>query len=375
MSIRKFTPESGKSSSTTGSATTAAGRRSPGTYTAALESQSARSATSRALATAGSRSGPLPASQPSSPNGSKIAHPDIERQTHANYSHAARCYIKPHLGHMHVAKITPSDVRRMSRAFSDAGLSGSTRRYAHRVLSMVMKQAVQDRLIAVSPCDAVKPPKASRTEPEALSADEVLELLRHLEGSPVYLPALVAYDTGIRRGELLALAWDDVNLKGGLLTVRRAVEQVGTVVAFRSENRRRSKRAVKLSPPAMAALKAHRAAQREIRLKHADLWADEALVFPTLYYHDPEHPMGRVWTPYAFSKAWRMAMDDVNGKRLGEYVRDGGAVEDFEPWAFGLIGCATPTPPIFFAGPARRGCLPRPGPQLEPASRGLCTAT
>lgn len=261
---------------------------------------------------------------------------EVSPQTFHNYTASAKRYILPHLGKLKLSEVTPDDVRAMDRKLAKAGLSGATRLYAYRVLSMVLRRAVQDRKIAWSPCDPVKPPKRDSPEPESLEAAEVLELLQRLKGSPVFLPALLAFDTGMRREELLALLWEDLDLKEGVVHVRRAVEQVGSNVRVKEPKTARSKRYVKLSPPAVTALKAHRKELVAHHLKHRPLWRDEGLVFPSLHYTDAEHRVGRLWTPYAFSKAWRVAVTDANERRLGEFVEAGGAVEDFGPWEFGI---------------------------------------
>jgi len=261
---------------------------------------------------------------------------EVSPQTFHNYRAHARRYILPHLGKLKLSEVTPDDVRAMDRKLAKAGLSGATRLYAYRVLSMVFRRAVQDRKIAWSPCDPVKPPKRDSPEPEALEAAEVIDLLQRLNGSPVFLPALLAFDTGMRREELLALLWEDVDLKEGVVHVRRAVEQVDGNLRIKEPKTARSKRYVKLSPPAVAALKDHRTTQRAHFLKYRPLWRDEGLVFPSLRYHDAEHRVGRLWTPYAFSKAWRVAVIDANEHRLAEFVEAGYKVEDFEPWEFGI---------------------------------------
>jgi len=272
---------------------------------------------------------------------------DIEAQTRKNYRGALERYIIPALGKLKVTEIEVRDVRRLKRTMTTAGLSGTTRRYAFRVLSMVMRQAVQDRLITVSPCDAVKPPKESRQEPQALTEDEVRELLRRLTDTVAFVPALVAYDTGVRRGELLALAWADVDLDGGIVQIKHSVEQIGPDVRLKEPKSGRSRRAVKLSDPVVAALKTHRAHLDAQRLKYQGqrvtdgetswpMWVDHDLVFPSSQYQDAEHPMGRIWTPYAFSKAWRKAIATANKARLVDHVEAGGEVADFEPWDFGI---------------------------------------
>lgn len=261
---------------------------------------------------------------------------EVSPQTLRNYRDHASRYILPHLGKLKLSEVTPDDVRSMDRKLAKKGLSGATRLSAYRVLSMVLRRAVHDHKITWSPCEPVKPPRRDSSEPAALEAAEVLDLLERLKGSPVFLPALLAFDTGMRREELLALLWADVDLKEGIVHVTRAVEQVHGKVRIKEPKTARSRRFVKLSPPAVAALDEHRKAQIANFLRYRPLWRDEGLVFPSLHYHDAEHPIGRVWTPYAFSKAWRLAVIAANERRLAEFVEAGGEAGDFEPWEFGI---------------------------------------
>ena len=115
---------------------------------------------------------------------------DIEGQTRRNYGAAINRYIVPVLGDLKMREDQAPDVRRLNRAMAKKGLSGSTRRYAFRILSMIMRQAVIDRLIDVSPCEAVKPPKESRQEPRALSSEEYASSCRASPaGRFTYLPS------------------------------------------------------------------------------------------------------------------------------------------------------------------------------------------
>ncbi len=274
---------------------------------------------------------------------------DIEAQTRVNYRAAIMRYLVPSLGTVKLRDVTPADVRRVNRTMAAAGLSGSTRHYAFRVLSMIMRQADIDGFVPGNPCIQVKPPKDSRKEPAALTPDEVRELLLRLEvaNAKVHLLALVAYDTGLRRGELLALRWSDIDLKDRVALVTRAVEQIGPDVRLKEPKSARSRRSVKLSEPVAAALKEHRAVINSLRMTYRGrlisdgesswpMWVDQDLVFPSVQYQDRDHPMGRIWTPHAFSKAWRNDLRVVSEARAVDHLEAGGKAEDFDPWDFGI---------------------------------------
>ncbi len=84
---------------------------------------------------------------------------------------------------------------------------------------------MQDQLIAVNPCDAVKAPKAEDKEMKTITPEQTARLLRGLEGTRYHVPVLLAVTCGLRRGELLALRWSEIDLTGGKLAVNQALEQ------------------------------------------------------------------------------------------------------------------------------------------------------
>jgi integrase len=85
--------------------------------------------------------------------------------------------------------------------------------------------------------------------------------------------------TGLRRGETLGLAWADVDLDAGRLTVRQTLAYVGTKAVLSETKTARSRRLVALAPVTVAALKAHRAGQAEERLAIGGGYRETGLVF------------------------------------------------------------------------------------------------
>lgn len=112
----------------------------------------------------------------------------------------------------------------------------------------------------------------------ALSPEEVRKLLEAARGDRLECLFLLAVTTGLREGELLGLRWRDVNLEGEVLSVRQQLTRTKSGLSFTSPKRGKT-RSVRLTATAAAALKAHRAAQNEERLKAGSLWEDLELVF------------------------------------------------------------------------------------------------
>ena len=88
----------------------------------------------------------------------------------------------------------------------------------------------------------------------------------------------MALHTGLCRGELLALRWDDIDFEKGTLRVDQSLDQHG---AFHAPKREESRRTLRLTPVALAALKAHRVRQNAERLKWASGGVTSISSFPT----------------------------------------------------------------------------------------------
>ena len=123
--------------------------------------------------------------------------------TAANYGSHLRTHILPLLGHRPLAAITPTEVRGFVRQVSGR-LAPSTAVTVHTVLSAVMRAAVADRLIAVSPCPGTRPPRPQRREVVPLTVEQVGSLLEVVD--PRYRGVVaVGAGVGLRLSEVLGL--------------------------------------------------------------------------------------------------------------------------------------------------------------------------
>lgn len=92
----------------------------------------------------------------------------------------------------------------------------------------------------------------------------------------------LALTTGMRQGELLGLKWEDVNLEGSTLQVRRTLSTAtGGGFSFGAPKTAKSRRSIKIPELALASLRRHRKAQLEERMRLTGLWEDHDLVFTT----------------------------------------------------------------------------------------------
>ena len=130
-----------------------------------------------------------------------------------------------------------------------------------------LQSAVKWGLLGRNPADAVDPPKFQRPEMQTLDEDGVRKFLSVAESTRWYPIVYLALFTGLRRSELLALRWDDVDLDLGRLYVNRSVHRLrdGSIV-FRSPKSAKGRRMVALPPSASLMLREHRESETVRRL-------------------------------------------------------------------------------------------------------------
>ena len=205
---------------------------------------------------------------------------NLKPSTLIDYRLTLRVHLRPFLGHLELAAIEPADL--------DAYIASKTGKLSPKTISnhlgllrVMFKVALRWRLVQRSPVDEVEAPRVEQREMNVLSEVEIARLLaayRELEGE-AETPAdaawwrltrrlvEVALATALRRGELLALRWQDVELLDGRLQVRQAYVRG----EFQAPKSRTSRRTLELGPRAVGVLGE---AYEESRYR-----AEECLVF------------------------------------------------------------------------------------------------
>lgn len=203
--------------------------------------------------------------------------PSVKPRTYARYESDVRLHIKPHIGSIQLRRLTPERVEKLLADLSNA-ISETSRRHVFRVLSRALTIAVRWRRVGRNVCDAIEPPKAAEPEMYVLSAAEVARLLKATEGDRLHALYVTAIHTGMRRGELFALRWSDVDLDEGTAWVRQSLQESGKNPVFAKPKNGKA-RLVPLSPEALSALKARKVDQEIERAHYGQDYRDYDLIF------------------------------------------------------------------------------------------------
>jgi integrase len=206
----------------------------------------------------------------------------VRPQTRRRYTDLMRQHVATRLGSVLLAKLAAPDVRQLYSDLLGAGLSNMTVRMVHMVLHRALKQAVQDDLIGRNVTEAVKAPRRTTPEYTAWTAEQAARFLLAADHSDE--PALwrLALLTGMRRGELLGIKWEDIDFDRGTLAVQRSRSRSAsggwTIGAPKTASGRRS---VALPPTVVEVLRRQRTRQREQRLAAGAAYTDQGFVFTT----------------------------------------------------------------------------------------------
>ena len=202
-----------------------------------------------------------------------LARNEVSPKTSERYAEIVEKHLVPALGALPLGKLQAVHVEayyakalKEGRRDGTGGLSAQTVRHHDRVLNVAMKRARTLKLIVANPIEDVKRPKVERQEIEYLEPSDAVKLLRTAAGTRLHAPVFLALATGIRRGELLALRWSDLDLDRGNLTVAQALEQTKAGLRFKLPKTKRSRRVIALSPSVVDFLRTHKVKQARERL-------------------------------------------------------------------------------------------------------------
>jgi len=190
---------------------------------------------------------------------------NVSGKTAERYSHLMK-HIRPTLGAKPMQAIRAQDLNALYTSLRDR-LAPRTIGHVHRLLHLVFGHATKWGNIKRNVVALVNAPKVPVTEAPVLQLAEIPQMFDAVRGRSLYPIAVVALGTGMRRGELCALRWQDVNLDAATLRVERSLEQTRkSGLRFKEPKSKRGRRAISLSATVVAELRKRWAAQQEQRL-------------------------------------------------------------------------------------------------------------
>ena len=190
--------------------------------------------------------------------------PSIRPTTQKGYEEWIYVHAIPGLGHIPLNKLTQADCQKFLNEMKANGrkthrdtkgpeMAERSVRSCYHVIRMALDRAIKDGLIKKNPILGVKLPPPEQKEMKVLSKEEIQRFLIQAKAEGMYELFLLELTTGLRRGEILALTWDDLNFETGELRISKQVTPVGGKNIISEPKTKAAFRTIIL-PPAMAAL-------------------------------------------------------------------------------------------------------------------------
>ena len=195
----------------------------------------------------------------------------VRPSSHQTYQGYIDNHIKPNIGKIQLNKLTTLELQKLYKKLlskgrvsrieakgQPKGLSPKTVRNIHQVISSAMDFARNQKLIAINPTDGCALPKLEHQEMKTIPVEQLASFLREAKDSGVFEMYYIELATGLRRGELLGLKWEDLDLEQGTLRVQRQVDRINGEVVEAPLKTKNSYRTISLGADAVGILEEQR---------------------------------------------------------------------------------------------------------------------
>lgn len=213
----------------------------------------------------------------------------VRPRTYERYEEVVRLHIVPALGRHQLQKLTVQHVQAFYARKLKEGLSPTTVNTFHNVLHKALDTARKWKLVVENVCDLVDAPRTEEYEAQPLTMEQIHTLLAKARGQKIEAMLILTLATGLRRGEVMGLKWQDINFKAGTLQIRRIMSRIPSKLQRDGKKgytetptkTKKSRRSVIIAPFALKALEQHRTRQQVVKEQAGDRWIDHDLVFCT----------------------------------------------------------------------------------------------
>ena len=195
----------------------------------------------------------------------------VRLNTYRTYEMMVRNHLVPNLGGLQLSKIKPISLQRLYNSLlkdgsrkdgKEGALSPRSVQYVHTTAHRALGQAMVWQMINTNPADAVELPKQSKREMHVWESHHIKTFLDNVKDHRWFALYDLAFATGMRQSELLALRWQDIDLDKGIVAVRQSMMYSKGEFIFHEPKSKRSKRTITIPQGTLKTLRAHDTKQK-----------------------------------------------------------------------------------------------------------------
>lgn len=186
--------------------------------------------------------------------------PRLRQSTQVNYENWIYHHLIPGVGEVPLNQLTQTELQQFFRRIKESGRKANVERRGprmadrsvrscHAVCQMALGKAVEEKLIHANPAVGCKLPPLKGKEMRILTQEEIQRFLIQAKAEGMYELFLLELTTGMRRGELLALRWDDPDFASRKLHIDKQVCPVGGTLVISKPEAKAANRTIILPLP------------------------------------------------------------------------------------------------------------------------------
>ena len=198
--------------------------------------------------------------------------------TYESYKRNLDNYILEELGYIKLEDLKPLHLQSFYTKCSKNGLSNKTILYFHRIIHSALNQAMKWQFITRNVADCVDTPKPKKYNALFLNNNQIIDLINAILDTDIYIPVMIAISTGMRRGEILGLTWENVNLEKGIIKVVQALYPTKNGLVFLPPKTEKSIRTISIPLTLINILKDYKKKQDKIKNRLKNNYNDFDLV-------------------------------------------------------------------------------------------------
>ena len=229
---------------------------------------------------------------------------DIRRSTQNQDTYFMNSLVIPRIGELPLSQLTGLHLQTLyqelrtsgrvhPRKHTGAGLSPKTVRSVHMFLHSALEQAVESGMIAENPTAESKPPKLEKKEMKIIQPEQIGDYLQAAAARNVLPMFFLELTTGLRRGELLALFWEDLNVQKQSISVTKSVSRLDGELVVSKPKTEHSMRTILIPQQAV------------------DLLIQEHVLYPDNPYLFPSPATGDMYSPETVARIHKRILKDA----------------------------------------------------------------
>lgn len=228
----------------------------------------------------------------------------VTEGTMSHYRPYVNKHLIPHLGHVDIGKVKPSHIQQLYDYYVEEEiLTNTSIKHMHRILHNAYNAAIKWEYVSRNPCLGASPPAPEKKMMQTWDEIDIQTFLEENMNHRLYMFYLLALSTGMRKGELLGLTWDNIDFTNSVLAVTQAVrKKKGGGYELGKVKTKYAERTISLFDHVNEALKKHKKDQMAYKMENRQSYEDQGLVFAT--------GNGTFFSPHNIQRYWAQSLKE-----------------------------------------------------------------